>query len=119
MTPIKVLGRHANRSRTPFLAESVNGLWGYRWEETPGTPWRVEYRPTGQWVFASSLRAAQIATGNGDAMQQMVYDCEAVLRNPAATDNERAVAQQRLTVYREVIAQHSAAEAASLCPAAG
>ncbi|MEU3455599.1 hypothetical protein ABZ671_18660 [Micromonospora sp. NPDC006766] len=112
MTPIKVLGRLANRSRSPYLAESVDGLWGYRWDETPGTPWCVEYRPTGQLLFFASLRAARIATAAGDAMQQLVFDCEAVLRSRTSTTAEQTRAQQRLTVYREVMAQHGAAEAA-------
>ncbi|XTZ13908.1 hypothetical protein ACQSSU_20640 [Micromonospora echinospora] len=119
MTPIRVLARLENSSRSPYLAESVDGLWRYHWEEMPGTPWRVEYRPTGQSVYFGSLRAARTATADGHAMQQLVYDCEALLNAPTTPAAEQSEAQRRLTVYREVMTQNQPAPPDNLCRTTG
>lgn len=86
-------------------AVSTDGRWLYRWMDEPGTPWQVEYvpAPTDQWVFYGSLLAARRATADGSALQQLVYDCEAVLSGPNHSDQARQEAGERIAVYRQAL----------------
>jgi len=52
-----------------WAAVSRDGIWHYRREESPGTPWLVEHLPTGEIALMSgTLRAARIATADGSAL---------------------------------------------------
>ncbi|MBM0201853.1 hypothetical protein JNW90_01120 [Micromonospora sp. STR1s_5] len=91
ITPIRRLNRHE--------AISHDQLWLYVWVEDGTTPWHTEYRPTQQWIYYPSLMEARRQTANGAAIQQMIYDCEAILRATAPTPQSKELAQKRLDHY--------------------
>ncbi|WP_431976032.1 hypothetical protein [Micromonospora haikouensis] len=91
LTPIRKLTRH--------VAVSQDGLWLYTWVEDGNTPWDTTYQPTGQVVCYPSLIEARRQTASGGALQQMVYDCEAILASDASSSSTRALAEERLTHY--------------------
>ncbi|MCX5070767.1 hypothetical protein OOJ91_33525 [Micromonospora lupini] len=91
LTPVRKLNKHE--------AVSHDGLWLYVWVEDGSTPWHTEYRPTQQWVYYPSLIEARRQTANGAALQQMVYDCEAILREPRSTPQSQELARKRLDHY--------------------
>ena len=67
LTPVNITER-ARSFRTGRLemwaAESRDGRWFYKREESTGTPWIAEDRETGELHWFGTLRAARYATAN-------------------------------------------------------
>lgn len=57
-------------SRECWAAETLDGLWSFEREDSPGTPWLLCHRPTDLTVMQyGTLRSARLAVGYGDADQ--------------------------------------------------
>jgi hypothetical protein len=93
LTPITLI-RHGGQARE---ATSTDNLWHYRFEEDiSGTPWFVDYTPTGQQTGFGSLRAARVWTGQPTAVEFFREQAADVVRNWGRTGAIRIDALHRL-----------------------
>lgn len=72
LTPVTITERYLNFAgtrRETWAAVSKDGQWKYRRLEISGTPWEIEYVPTGeQGDWYSSLPRARASTADGSAL---------------------------------------------------
>lgn len=74
LTPIRIVEQATNlRTGRAEIWEAVSedGVWAYKREEGPGTPWVVIHVPTDRWTFYSSLLKARRATADGSALSYL------------------------------------------------
>jgi hypothetical protein len=72
LTPVTITERYPSfrtRKLETWAAKSDDGLWFYKREESPGTPWIVEHVPTGDWFLAGTLSEGRAATADGRALR--------------------------------------------------
>lgn len=102
-TPIKVTARYAGKYSVREAA-SKDGLWLYlHVDDGQGSPWRVEYTPTGQWFYSGSLKRARETTANGNGLRWLMSACRAVLGQADRTAEEQKIARERLAVYEQAL----------------
>jgi len=82
LTPVNITEKYPS-FRTGRLeiwaAESRDGIWSFKRDESPGTPWIAEHLPTGGTAWYGTLTAARAATAGGDARRDLGIcpDCDA------------------------------------------